>query len=126
MNAPTAITPPYKHTPLFPLGKDSAPYRKLIADGVRVEKIMGKDVLVIEREAMRALAEAAFWSDVLVAAGERNRLKADESDFLGVFHREFHDGADLIVVHVIDDGHHQHDFDAGFVHVLDGAQLHVE
>src|ERR1700704_2693959 len=60
MNAPAAITPPYKHTPLFPLGKDSAPYRKLIADGVRVEKIMGKDVLVIEREAMRALAEAAF------------------------------------------------------------------
>ena len=60
MNAPTAITPPYKHTPLFPLGQDRAPYRKLIADGVRVEKIMGKDVLVIEREAMRALAEAAF------------------------------------------------------------------
>jgi fumarate hydratase class I len=60
MNAPTAITPPYKHTPLFPLGKDSAPYRKLIADGVRVEKVMGRDVLVIEREAMRALAEAAF------------------------------------------------------------------
>ena len=31
MNAPAAITPPYKHTPLFPLGKDSAPYRKLTA-----------------------------------------------------------------------------------------------
>ena len=27
MNAPAQITPPYKHTPLFPLGKDSAPYR---------------------------------------------------------------------------------------------------
>jgi fumarate hydratase class I len=60
MNAPASITPPYKHTPLFPLGKDHAPYRKLTADGVRVEKVMGKDVLVIEREAMRALAEAAF------------------------------------------------------------------
>jgi fumarate hydratase class I len=60
MNAPAAITPPYKHTPLFPLGKDGAPYRKLSAEGVRVEKIMGKDVLVVEREAMRALAEAAF------------------------------------------------------------------
>jgi fumarate hydratase, class I len=60
MNAPAQIVPPYKHTPLFPLGKDGAPYRKLTSDGVRVEKIMGRDVIVVEREAMRALAEAAF------------------------------------------------------------------
>src|SRR5436190_3601262 len=60
MNAPAQIVPPYKHTPLFPLGKDSAPYRKLTSDGVRVEKVMGRDVIVVEREAMRALAEAAF------------------------------------------------------------------
>src|SRR6204780_3462402 len=61
MNAPlsTHPTPPYKHTPLFPLGKDETPYRK-IADGVRVERIMGEDVLVVPHEAMRALAEAAF------------------------------------------------------------------
>src|SRR6202161_2161940 len=61
MNAPlsTHPTPPYKHTPLFPLGKDPAPYRK-IADGVRVERVMGEDVLVVPREALRALAEAAF------------------------------------------------------------------
>ncbi len=61
MNAPIAThpTPPYKHTPLFPLGKDTTPYRK-IADGVRVEKVMGEDVLVVPREALRALAEAAF------------------------------------------------------------------
>src|SRR6266704_1265768 len=60
MNAPAQIVPPYKHTPLFPLGKDSAPYRKLTSDGVRLEKVMGRDVIVVEREAMRALAEAAF------------------------------------------------------------------
>src|SRR5437870_9056850 len=60
MNAPTSITPPYRHTPLFPLGKDTTSYRKLSADGVRVESIKGKDFLVVEREAMRALAEAAF------------------------------------------------------------------
>src|SRR6202163_2300332 len=61
MNAPlsTHPTPPYKHTPLFPLGKDPAPYRK-IADGVRVERVMGEDVLVVPHEALRALAEAAF------------------------------------------------------------------
>src|SRR5262245_20874099 len=60
MNAPTPITPPYKHTPLFPLGKDDTTYRKISAVGVRIERITGRDVLVVEREALRALAEAAF------------------------------------------------------------------
>ena len=59
MNAPVVI-PAYKHTPLFPAGKDTTPYRKITSDGVRVEKVMGKDVVVISREALRALAEAAF------------------------------------------------------------------
>ena len=61
MNAPvTPPIPPYKHTPLFPLGKDETPYRKIASEGVRVEKVFGKDVVVVPREAMRALAEAAF------------------------------------------------------------------
>jgi len=62
MNAPVSPhpPPPYKHTPLFPLGKDDTPYRKIAADGVRVERIMGEDVVVVPREALRALAEAAF------------------------------------------------------------------
>jgi fumarate hydratase, class I len=60
MNAPVSITPPYRHTPLFPLGKDTTPYRKIASDGVRVEKVMGEEVIVVEREAMRVLAEAAF------------------------------------------------------------------
>src|ERR1700730_14560903 len=62
MNAPLTAhpTPPYKHTPLFPLGKDLTPYRKLTADGVRVDTVLGKEVVVIEREAMRTLSEAAF------------------------------------------------------------------
>src|SRR3569833_431974 len=61
MNAPiTNPVPPYKHSPLFPLGADSTTYRKISSEGVRVEKIMGRDVLVVSREAMRALSEAAF------------------------------------------------------------------
>jgi len=63
MNAPTKVPaplPPYKHTPLFPLGHDDTPYKKVSAEGVRVEKIMGKDMLVVSREALRALSEAAF------------------------------------------------------------------
>jgi len=62
MNAPLSShpLPPYRHTPLFPLGKDTAAYRKITADGVRVETILGKEVLVVSHEAMRALSEAAF------------------------------------------------------------------
>jgi fumarate hydratase class I len=63
MNAPVTppiAVPPYKHTPLFPLGKDETKYRKITSEGVRVEKALGQDVLVIEREAIRALSEAAF------------------------------------------------------------------
>jgi fumarate hydratase class I len=62
MNAPLTShpVPPYRHSPLFPLGKDTTPYRKISSDGVRVEKIMGEDVVVVAREALRVLAEAAF------------------------------------------------------------------
>ena len=62
MNAPVTppTVPPYHHTPLFPLGPDKTPYRKLDVGGVRVEKVMGKDMLIVEHEALRALAEAAF------------------------------------------------------------------
>src|ERR1700745_2163311 len=66
MNAPTPIpsaatpVPPYRHTPLFPLGADTTPYKKLTTEGVRVEKVLGRDMLVVSREALRALSEAAF------------------------------------------------------------------
>src|SRR3954464_7750322 len=61
MNPPIAPPlPPYHHTPLFPLGPDTTPYRKLDVGGVRIEKVMGKDMLIVEHEALRALAEAAF------------------------------------------------------------------
>jgi fumarate hydratase class I len=61
MNAP--VTPPvpaYKHTPLFPLGKDKTPYRKLDVAGVRTEKVLGREVLVVPAEALKRLAEEAY------------------------------------------------------------------
>ena len=83
MNAPVSHpVPPYRHTPLFPLGEDRTPYRKLAVpglanNGVRVEKILGRDMLVIEREAIRALAEAAF-TDInhLLRPGHLKQLRA--------------------------------------------------
>jgi fumarate hydratase class I len=77
MNAPVAIPPAYRHAPLFPAGTDTTPYRKLSADGVRVEKVMGKDVVVVARDALRALAEAAF-ADInhLLRPGHLKQLRA--------------------------------------------------
>jgi fumarate hydratase, class I len=77
MNAPAQIIPPYRHTPMFPLGPDNAPYRKLGTDGIRVEKVLGRDVLVVEREALQALAEAAF-TDInhLLRPGHLKQLRA--------------------------------------------------
>src|SRR5450631_903249 len=61
MNVPiTTPTPPYHHTPLFRLGPDKTSYRKVTAEGVSVENVMGKEMVVVSHEALRALAEAAF------------------------------------------------------------------
>ncbi|MFT4095787.1 MAG: fumarate hydratase [Rhodoblastus sp.] len=49
----------YQHTPLFPLGEDKTPYRLVTTEGVRVEKMGAHEFLVVDREAIRALSEAA-------------------------------------------------------------------
>jgi len=58
--SPTKSLPRYKHTPLFPLGKDKTSYRKLTEAGVKVKKAMGREMLMVEPQALVALAEAAF------------------------------------------------------------------
>jgi fumarate hydratase class I len=45
---------------LFQYGPDTTSYRKLTSDGVRLEKAMGREFLVVEREAIRLLAETAM------------------------------------------------------------------
>ena len=45
---------------LFQLGPDETPYRKLSSKGVRVERAFGADMLVVDREAIRALSEQAL------------------------------------------------------------------
>ncbi len=50
----------YVHAPLFPLGPDETPYRKLSGEGVRIERFGDKEVLVVSREALRLLAEQAM------------------------------------------------------------------
>jgi fumarate hydratase class I len=83
MNAPLTShpLPPYRHTPLFPLGKDTTSYRKITAEGVRVETIMGKEVLVVSHGAMKTLSEAAF-TDInhLLRPGHLASLKSIVED----------------------------------------------
>jgi fumarate hydratase class I len=78
MNAPVSIpVPPYKHTPLFPLGEDKTPYRKLTSEGVRVETLGGREVVVVSREAIRALSEAAYIDiNHLLRPGHLRQLRA--------------------------------------------------
>ncbi len=45
---------------LFPLAADATPYRKLSSEGVRTERFNGRDILVVEPEAIRLLTEQAF------------------------------------------------------------------
>src|SRR6266508_4667395 len=77
MSVHAEITPPYKHTPLFPLGADTTPYRKLGGEGVRVERAGKHELVVIEREALRMLAETAF-TDInhLLRPGHLAQLRA--------------------------------------------------
>ena len=50
----------YQYSPLFPLGKDETPYRKLTSEGVSVETLGGREILTVSREAIRLLAEQAM------------------------------------------------------------------
>jgi fumarate hydratase, class I len=48
------------HFSLFQLGPDTTPYRKLTSKGVRTEKAFGREVLVVEPDALSGLAEQAM------------------------------------------------------------------
>ncbi len=50
----------YIHHSLFPLGPDTTPYRKLTDEGVRVEKLGDREIVVVDPEAIRLLAEQAL------------------------------------------------------------------
>ena len=50
----------HAYAPLFQLGPDATPWRKLSGAGVRVETALGREVLVVEAEAIRLLSEQAM------------------------------------------------------------------
>ena len=50
----------FHYQPLFELGPDETPYRKLTADGVTTVAVDGRDCLRVDPEALRLVARAAF------------------------------------------------------------------
>jgi len=50
----------HAYAPLFQLGPDATPWRALGADGVRLDRAFGRDILMVEAEAIRLLAEQAM------------------------------------------------------------------
>jgi len=53
----------FSYQPLFSSSHDETPYRKLTSSGVSVQPFNGREMLVVDREAMRLLAETAM-SDI--------------------------------------------------------------
>ncbi|TCU39902.1 tartrate dehydratase alpha subunit/fumarate hydratase class I-like protein [Rhizobium azibense] len=62
---------------LFPLGKDTTAYRKISSDYVSVDSFRGQEILTVEPEGMRLLAETAF-ADInhLLRPGHLKQLAA--------------------------------------------------
>jgi fumarate hydratase class I len=56
----TTETPTFKHHEMFPLAKDTTPWRKLTSDFVSVESFRGEDILVVDPKALKLLAETAL------------------------------------------------------------------
>jgi fumarate hydratase class I len=50
----------YVYRPVLSIGADETTYRKLTGEGVRIENALGRDILVVDREAIRLLAEQAL------------------------------------------------------------------
>ena len=56
----TTETPAFQYSEMFPLAKDTTPWRKLTSDFVKVETFQGEEILVVDPEALRLLSEAAL------------------------------------------------------------------
>ena len=84
--------------------------------------------LYVAREVRQrvTLTMACLVVDFLIAPGERDRLKGNETDLVAVGHGKLDDRPHLVLVDRVHDGGHQRHVDASLVQVLDGAQLHVE
>ena len=71
-----ATPPPFKYQEPFPMGKDNTEYYLLTKEHVSVETCHGKEVLVIEAEALTKLWNAAFRDVSFLLRREHNQMVA--------------------------------------------------
>lgn len=69
-------TKPFKYQEPFPLGKDTTEYYLLTKDGVSIETCHGKEVLVVEPEALTHLANTATRDVAFMLRREHNEMVA--------------------------------------------------
>ncbi len=70
-------SPDFHYQKLYELGGDATPYRLLTRDFVRVEKTEGRELLVVEREGLARLAQAALRDvNFLFRPGHLAKLRA--------------------------------------------------
>lgn len=67
---------PFKYQPLFPLGKETTEYYLLTKDHVSVTQCNGKEMLVVEPEALTRLANAATRDVAFLLRREHNEMVA--------------------------------------------------
>lgn len=69
-------TKPFKYQPMFPMSKDNTEYYHLTSEYVKVEKFNGKDMLVIDPEALTVMARQATHYNAFMLRREHNAMVA--------------------------------------------------
>lgn len=69
-------TKPFKYQPMFPMSKDNTEYYHLTSEYVKVEKFNGKDMLVIDPEALTIMARQATHDNAFMLRREHNAMVA--------------------------------------------------
>lgn len=69
-------TKPFKYQPMFPLGPDTTEYYHLTSDYVKVENWNGREMLVVDPEALTVLARQATHDNAFMLRREHNEMVA--------------------------------------------------
>ena len=69
-------TKPFKYQPMFPMSRDNTEYYHLTSEYVKVEKFNGKDMLVIDPEALTVMARQATHDNAFMLRREHNAMVA--------------------------------------------------
>ncbi len=69
-------TKPFQYQPMFPMSKDTTEYYHLTSEYVKTEKFNGKDMLVVDPEALTVLARQATHDNAFMLRREHNAMVA--------------------------------------------------